>query len=143
MSTTAQEARRALLREVAAEHGVPLEPDDPIVVLHTAISHIVSDASSRCEQGLHSALSHQAAEIEMLTSRLQEGLSGAARQLIRDIKIQTRAAIEDGSEAVTTPAMAKQAALLADHRRALARSTLVCTVASAVAVAAACVAILI
>ena len=138
MNTSGIEAaQQALLRQVAADHGVPLDRGDPILVLHTAILRIISDALEHADTTQRAALEDHQTALEEASARMHQSTRQATQKWMHDIRTTSRSAIEEATDAITMPAVRRQRALLDRHGTAVRWCTLACGAAMCVAVTAA------
>jgi len=126
-----------LIREIAAEHGVALDRDDPILILHTATRIIVRDALRQAQQATEEALAQHRSELELAAAKWQLDSKRTAAEFLQHVPtvIASNIGAELGKAASNAVSQLEQG--VTRHEKALARSTLACAMAAAVALLAA------
>lgn len=128
---------KELIREIAAQHGVAVDRDDPILILHTATRIIVQDALRQAQQDAEQALAQHRSELELAAAKWHEDSKRTAAQFLQHVP--TAIASSTGAELnkAASTALSQLEQALDRHEKALTRSTLACALAAAVAVLAA------
>lgn len=127
----------ALIREIAAEHGVVLDRDDPILVMQTATRRILQDALLQSQQNLAEAMAQHRSELDVAASKWQDKAKQAASQLVKDVQAEITVSVAREVGRASRTAAHQCATMLVPHEKALSRSTLSCALAAAVAALAA------
>jgi hypothetical protein len=126
-----------LICELVAEHGVALDRSDPIVVLHTATRRILRNALLEARQNLGEAMAQHRSELELAASKWQSDSKRSASQLVEEVRSSITRSVSQELVHAAGAAAAHVGQALLPHEKALARATMACALAGAVAVLAA------
>lgn len=126
-----------LIRELAVEHGVALDRSDPILVVQTATRRILQLALKDAQTAQAEALAQHRSELELVAAKWQADSKRAAAQLLEGADETIAASIARQMDQAAQRAAAGVGVVVGAHEKALARSTLTCALAAAVAVLAA------
>jgi transcriptional activator TraM len=131
-----------LIREIAAEHGVALDRNDPVLILQTATRKILQDALVQSQRAISEALAQHRSELELAASKWQADSQRVATQLVRETRAAIAASVGEELNQQVSGATARLRETVASHETALARSNLVCALTAAIVVLASAIIVL-
>lgn len=132
---------RALIHEIATTHGVALDRDDPILIVQSAVAHVVEESLTRAQARTAEVLAEHHGQLELTAAKTREDLKAAAGQFTRELAASSRRSVEQALCTATSAAIDRQRRVLASHEATVARHTMLSSAAAAVAVLAAATAI--
>jgi hypothetical protein len=126
-----------LIRELAVEHGVALERDDPILMLQTATRRILQHVLEDAQASQVEALANHRAELELATAKWHEDSKTTSAKFLQHVPTAIASSVGTELNKAALGALSRLEHALDRHENALARSTLACALATAMAVLAA------
>ena len=125
-----------LIREIATEHGVALDRSDPVLILQTATKRVLQQALQQAEQATTEALTRHRAELESSSCKWEADSRRILSQQVSEVRTAIATGIASEVDRAGRLAAAQITRALDAHEKALARSNLVCALASVVVVLA-------
>ena len=139
MSDTAQ--TQDLIRRIASDHGVVLDPDDPILIVQSATQHVLVEALQQARKDQEEVLGEHRTALEALSGRWQRDAANLMRACSAELMRVSRTSIEEALSTAIAPAVGKLSRSLGAHERSLTRASIACVLAVAVSVLSAGVAL--
>lgn len=126
-----------LIRELAVDHGVALDRGDPILVLQTATRRILEGVLRQAQQAQAEALKQHRSELEAAAAKWHADSKRTASEFLQHVPTTIAAGVGAELNKAASAAVRQLEEALDRHTKALARATLTCALAAAVAMLAA------
>jgi len=128
---------RALIAQLAVEHGVALDPSDPILIVQTATTKIVQRLLQRAEAHYDQTLASHREKLELSASKWHADSERTAGKLVEGLRGTVAEHVGREVDTAAQAAATRLVQVRSRHEKSLARASLACALSAAVALLAA------